>query len=117
MSHKPTISPEYFEDLVKEGMSHLSRDTRLQVILERSVERIEKARKKGLTHATLVVEDGELSPELIGLLESSIKPVRLTIDDYYGDDDSDDDDDDDKQRLTFNWGPIDVSSKSKCIIV
>lgn len=118
MSHKPTINPEYFENLVNEGMSHVSRDLRLRIILERSVEKIEDARKKGLTHATLIIEDGELSPELIGLLESSIKPVRLSSDDYYGnDDDSDDSDYTSKQRLTFDWGPIDVSSKSKCIIV
>lgn len=107
MSYKSNISPEYFEDLVKEGSSHVPRDVRLQIILERTIKKIEEARKKGLTQTTLIDDDGELSPELIGLLESAIKPVRLTKDCYYTV----------KQMFIFDWGPIDETSKSKCILI
>ena len=75
MSQKPTIDPEYFENLVNEGMSRIPRDVRLQVILNKVIEKIEGARKKGLTHASLVLAENEkLSPELIGLLEDAIRP-------------------------------------------
>ena len=114
MSQKPTINPEYFENLVKEGMSQeeRARDLHLQVILNRVVEEIEVARKDKLTRVTFVLEkDEELSLESITLLKDTIKPVRLY--EYL----CPDDDDDVKQHITFDWGPIDVSTTSKCIII
>ena len=120
MSQKPTIDPEYFENLVNEGMSRTPRDVRLQVILDKVVDKIEGARKKGVTHASLVLkEDEKLSPELIRLLEDAIDPVRLSVKNNYYDDDDSEYGDAPQQKLDFDWGPIDVSSPptSKCIII
>lgn len=114
MSQKLTVGPEYFENLVKEGMSHeeRARDLHLQVILDRVVEEIEVARKNKLTRVTFVLEkDEELSLESIRLLKDTIKPVRLY--EYL----CPDDDNDVKQHITFDWGPVDASTTSNCIIV